>query len=382
MNAAITPCSEAELQDVVKEAASQSAPFRISGGGTRANIGQPVAGQTLSTNALSGVDLYDPGALTLVVGAGTSIQDIEDTLAGEQQMLAFEPMDHRSLLGTNGAPTIGGVVAGNVSGPRRLQAGACRDALLGVRFVDGRGRQLKSGGRVMKNVTGLDLARLMCGAFGTLGVLSQVALKVLPRPERAATLVIDNLADAATVKVFCKALSTPFEVSGAASIDGRAYLRLEGLDVQVGDRLTRLREYLDEGGEVIDGDAHHALWRNIRDVRHFADTGGSIWRVSVKPTDAPRLLTTVQRELDAKTSLDWGGGLVWIQVPQETSESAAGVIRSAIGQGHATLIRASTELRQKTPVFQPESARLTKISTQLRAQFDPHNILNPGLMAA
>ena len=179
----MTPETEAELAAIITGA---EGPLRIEGGGTRP-IGGASNGARLSTSAMTGVELYEPGALTLVVRAGTPLDEVEATLAAEGQRLAFEPMDHRGLLGTSGTPTIGGVVAANVSGPRRIQAGACRDFLLGVRFVDGQGRIIRNGGRVMKNVTGYDLVRLMAGSYGTLGVLTEVALKVLPAPRATGT---------------------------------------------------------------------------------------------------------------------------------------------------------------------------------------------------
>ncbi|GIX12864.1 MAG: hypothetical protein KatS3mg118_0823 [Paracoccaceae bacterium] len=228
---ALRPGSEAELAEILKGA---NAPLRILGGGTCAAVGNPVAGRPLSVAGLAGITLYEPGALTLVARAGTPLAEIEATLAAEGQMLAFEPPDWRRLMGSGGAATIGGTVAMNRSGPRRVAAGAARDMLLGLRFVTGTGSIVKSGGRVMKNVTGYDLARLVAGSHGTLGVITEVALKVLPRPEAAATLVLHGLDDARAVAAMTAALATPWEVSGAAHLpqgpwDGPAtLLRLEG----------------------------------------------------------------------------------------------------------------------------------------------------------
>ncbi|MEE8456313.1 MAG: FAD-binding protein, partial [Limibaculum sp.] len=215
----LTPGDEAELAEAVAEAAGTGTPLEIRGGGTRAGVGRPVqASRTLSTAGLSGITLYEPEALTLVVKAGTPVAEVEAALAAQGQLLPFEPMDHRALLDAQGEPTIGGVVACGVSGPRRIQAGACRDAMLGVRFVNGRGEAVKSGGRVMKNVTGYDLVKLMCGSHGTLGVLSEISFKVLPKPERAVSLVIEGLDDAAAVAVLGQAMTSPFDVTGAAHV--------------------------------------------------------------------------------------------------------------------------------------------------------------------
>jgi len=211
-----TPTSESAIKDAVLEAKAANAPLRIIAGGTRGQIGKPgEIAQALDISGLSGITRYEPGSLTLEAKAGTPLHEIEAALASEGQMLAFEPMDHRPLLGTTGEPTIGGVVACNISGPRRFLSGACRDYLLGVRFVDGQGRVIANGGRVMKNVTGLDLTKLACGAYGTLGILTEVALKVLPRLERAATLQFTNVTDDEAVRLFCRAVTTPVEVSGA-----------------------------------------------------------------------------------------------------------------------------------------------------------------------
>ncbi|MBS4010810.1 MAG: FAD-binding protein, partial [Roseovarius sp.] len=210
----MTPKTEADLAEIIRGA---EGPLRIEGGGTRP-IGALSNGARLSTAGLRGITLYEPGALTLVAQAGTPLAEIEAALDAEGQRLAFEPMDHRGLLGTQGTPTIGGVVAANVSGPRRIQAGACRDFLLGVRFVDGRGQIVKNGGRVMKNVTGYDLVKLMAGSYGTLGVLTEVALKVLPRPRSMGMLRIEGLSDAVAVTALCRALASPYEVTGAVHL--------------------------------------------------------------------------------------------------------------------------------------------------------------------
>ena len=210
------PESEAELAEMI---AGAREAFHIRGGGTRA-IGVTTAPQVLETGGLAGITLYEPGALTLVARAGTPLGEIEAALAAEGQRLAFEPMDHRGLLGTQGAPTIGGVVAANVSGPRRVQAGACRDFMLGVRFVDGTGTVVKNGGRVMKNVTGYDLVKLISGSWGTLGVLTEVSLKVLPQPETAACVMIDGLSEAEAQEVMSRAITSPFEITGASHAPG------------------------------------------------------------------------------------------------------------------------------------------------------------------
>jgi len=375
----ISPTSEAELSEAI---AGAKGPLRVQGGGTRA-IGRPVTGEVLSVTGLSGIELYEPGALTIVAKAGTPLAEVEAALAAENQRLPFEPMDHRGLLGTTGTPTIGGVVAANASGPRRIQAGACRDSLIGVRFVDGQGNILKNGGRVMKNVTGYDLVKLMAGSWGTLGVLSEVSFKVLPGVAARASLMIDGLSDAQAAQALATALGSPFEVTGAAHLpEGPTgapvtMLRLEGFADSVAYRTEELRALLAPFGAVrVEDDPEKVIadWAAVRDVAGFHGQTGDVWRLSVKPSDAPG----IAERLDGRVQYDWGGGLIWALVPEGTD------IRPALGRfdGHATLIRASEATRSSLAVFQPEPAPLAALTKGLRAKFDPRGILNPGLMDA
>ena len=326
----MTPETEDALAQIIKGA---DGPLRISGGGTRP-IGR-FNGAVLSMAKMSGITLYEPGALTLVAKAGTPVAEIEKTLAAENQRLAFEPMDHRALLGTKGTPTIGGVVAANVSGPRRISVGAARDFMLGVRFVDGAGNIIKNGGRVMKNVTGYDLVRLMTGAYGTLGVLTEVSLKVLPDVEGQTTLVLDGLDDVTAIAAMSAALGSPYEVTGVAHdpAAGKTRFRLEGFKNSVAYRAGELAKVLAKFGTATDAETD---WAAIRDVTAFADQSGDVWRVSVKPSDAAGLVA----RMGAKAvQYDWGGGLIWALTPEGTD------LRARLGslRGHATLVRAAPE---------------------------------------
>ncbi|SER67163.1 glycolate oxidase FAD binding subunit [Tranquillimonas rosea] len=371
----LRPENEDELAEMVRGAAG---PLRIEGGGTR-----PVGvttGEVLSTAGLSGITLYEPGALTLVARAGTPVAEVEAALAAEGQRLPFEPMDHRALMGTGGAPTMGGMAAANASGPRRIQAGACRDSLIGVRFVDGTGAVVKNGGRVMKNVTGYDLVKLMAGARGTLGVLSEVAVKVLPRPAAQVTLRLRGLDAGRAVQAMSAALGSPYEVTGAAhrgqGAAAETLLRLEGFESQIAHRRAALSELMAPYGAVEvedDGAAGDALWREIRDVSGLAAAEEDVWRVSVRPSDAPE----AARRLEAARLLfDWGGGLIWAATDPglDLRAALAGVA------GHATLVRAAPETHAALGTFAPEAPPLAAISHGLRARFDPRGILNPGLM--
>ncbi|MFD0910394.1 glycolate oxidase subunit GlcE [Ruegeria arenilitoris] len=363
------PESESELAEIV---AGLNGPVRIKGGGTRGVDGPD---QVLSTEGLRGITLYEPGALTLVAQAGTPLAEIEAALEAEGQQLAFEPMDHRALLGFTGAPTIGGVVAGNVSGPRRIQAGACRDFLLGVRIVDGQGQVIKNGGRVMKNVTGYDLVKLMAGSWGTLGVLTEVSLKVLPKPEASATLAIPAKDAVTAVRILSEALKSPFEVTGAAydPQQQRALIRIEGFAESVSYRTGRLQTLLGQFGAVDPVEPSDALWQTVRDAADFADTPGDVWRISVKPGDAPEIAARAEAD---QTLFDWGGGLIWALVPAGTD------LRARIGafSGHATLVRAGADTLARLGRFQPESQVIAALTQGIRQKFDPRGVFNPGLM--
>ena len=357
----LSPATEDDLAEAIRSA---TGPLSIRGGNTR---GLAPEGTPLSTASLTGITLYEPGALTIVAKAGTPVAEIEAALAAENQMLAFEPMDHRPLLGTSGEPTIGGVIATNTSGPRRVQAGAARDFLLGVRFVDGSGKILKNGGRVMKNVTGYDLARLMCGAHGTLGVLTEVSLKTLPKPEATATLTYPDTDLATATRLFTTAMKSPFEVTGAARLpDGRALIRLEGFTDQVAYRTQRLTETLSKFG-VPETDTNPTIWPDIRDVTTFANKEGDLWRLSITPSDLPRTADALGGDI----LTDWAGGRLWVLTDLGTDLRAkfSGI------PGHATLVRGTGH-----PRFHPEPAPLARMAAGLRAKFDPRGILNPGLM--
>ncbi|MBT0959371.1 FAD-binding protein [Alphaproteobacteria bacterium KMM 3653] len=358
----MTPTTEAELAEAIGAATS---PLRIKGGGTRV---MPGAGEGLSTRGLSGISLYEPGALTVVAGAGTPLAEVEAALEAEGQMLPFEPGVMRGLLGTHGEPTIGGAVACNASGPRRVQLGACRDFLIGLRFVDGAGRVLKNGGRVMKNVTGYDLVKLLCGSYGTLGVISEVAFKVLPKPETTATLIWRGGTFAEDLQVMTEALCSPFGVTGAArGHDGDVLIRVEGMAGSVAYRSAQLRLLAGRAAARIETDAsaNDALWRDIRDVTCFAGQPGRIWRTSVKPSDMPAIAALPHRHM-----VDWGGGLIWT-LTEENIDLRAQIT----APGHSTLLRGCG-----APLFHPEPPPIAALSAGLRAKFDPRGILNPGLM--
>lgn len=388
--ATLNPASEAEAAQLVLEARAKGQKLDIAGGGSRAGLGRPPRGDArLSTAGMSGIVFYEPAEMVICAETGTALAEVEALIAQRGQMLPFEPMDHRRLYGGAGEPTIGGLVAGNISGPRRISAGAARDALIGLRLVNGRGEIVKSGGRVMKNVTGLDLVKLNCGAHGTLGLVTQATFKLLPKPECEASLVIRRLEDKRAIEALSIALGSPFGISGAAHIGAgmgrefpRTFVRVEGFRSSVDYRIAALLALLAPFGakHALEDSESERLWRDIGDAAFLATpTDLAIWRVSVAPSKGADFIEKVGAHARAHF-YDWGGGLVWLS--SEASPGAAAVIRAALAPlgGHATLIRAPDELRANIDVFEPLSAPLMRIVKGVKAAFDPDGVFNSGRM--
>ena len=387
----LAPESEAEAAALVADA---KATLRLCGGGTRATLGRAIqTAATFTSRRMTGVTLYEPAEMVVGARAGTPLAEIEAVLAAKNQMLSFEPMDHRPLLGTDGEPTIGAIAAGNISGPRRVFAGAARDSLIGVRLVNGKGEIIKSGGRVMKNVTGLDLVKVQAGAMGTLGLLTEVIFKVIPRPPAMTTLVYGALDDALANALMCAAMGTPFEITGAAHLPAgvgrdtaRTLLRLEGFTEQLDYRTGRLRELFAAYGvpEQIDAPDATTLWQEVRDVLPLVEPREhAVWRISVPPRAGAALAATLAEVLPIRVLYDWSGGLVWLATP-ESEDAGATVIRAAVHEtgGHATLVRGSPELRGRIEVFAPEPMAVAKLAAAIKAAHDPKGLFNPGLMYA
>lgn len=391
---ATEPGTEAEACERVRAAAARAERLRIVGGGTKAGLGRPAQDEaSLSSRGLTGVTLYEPAEMVIGARAGTPLSEVEALLASRGQMLPFEPMDYRGIFGTAGEPTIGAVAAINNSGPRRINAGAARDSLIGVRFVNGKGEAIKSGGRVMKNVTGLDLVKLMAGAHGTLGLLTEVTFKVLPANERVATLVFAGLDDAKAIEALAAALGSPFEPTGAAHLpagrgagQARTLVRIEGFSDSIEYRLGELRRLLKRFGdpETVDGEEGAALWRGVRDAAPLAEPrGDALWRVSTAPSRGPALTAAVAARCEARWFYDWGGGLIWLAT-SAAGDAGAGAVRGAVAAqgGHATLVRAPDAVRAAVPVFEPLSEPLMRVTTGIKAAHDPAAIFNPGRMYA
>jgi glycolate oxidase FAD binding subunit len=387
-----TPRDEQDASAIIREASEKGTLLSVSGQGTKAAMGRPnQTDASISSAAMSGVTLYEPAEMVIAAHSGTPVSEVVRTLAAKGQQLPFEPMDYRPLLGSKGEPTIGAVAAMNISGPRRIMAGAARDSLIGVRFVNGRGEVVKSGGRVMKNVTGLDLVKLMAGSWGTLGFLTEVTFKVLPKQERMATLVLRGLDDRQAIEALSQALGSPFDVTGAAHIPSKdrqgasTLIRLEGFSVSVDYRLNELKRLLKRVTymDILEGRGAEALWQSVRDATMFTGADRAIWRVSTAPTRGPDFITHVARSLEAQWFYDWGGGLTWIATPVD-GDAGASIMREATHEfgGHATLVRAPAEVRSSIDVFEPQADAIMTLTKGIKASFDPAGILNPGRMYA
>ncbi|MCB1377678.1 MAG: FAD-binding protein [Alphaproteobacteria bacterium] len=379
MSDSLKPSSEAELAEIID---ASDAPFEVTGTATKRGLGRPVqAARTLDLSGFTAVHAYEPEELILEAGAGATRTEIEALIDGRGQQFAFEPPDLSALLGSANAGTIGGMVACNLAGPRRIKAGAARDHVLGVRGVSGQGAIFKAGARVVKNVTGYDLPKLMTGSHGTLAAMTSITLKVLPKPETEETLVLTGLDDRTAVAAMSLAMQSSCEVSGAAHIPGEAtYLRLEGIAVSVADRRDTLARRLGRPVQVLAAQSSAAKWQSIRDGLPLADgTERQVWRLSVTPSEAPGIVATLRSKIDLRYYFDWAGGLVWLDVPPSDDASAT-VIRAACPRGHATLIRASAAVRSHVEVFQPQAAALAALSARVKASFDPRHLLNPGRM--
>jgi glycolate oxidase FAD binding subunit len=400
----LRPAVDWELASVISDAAERGWPLEISGSGSKRGIGRPMqTAAEVTTRAMRGVTLYEPSELVMSARAGTLVAEIEAELAKHGQMLAFEPLDLGALFsGQPGQGTIGAVFATNLSGARRISAGAARDHLLGLKAVTGRGESIKSGGRVMKNVTGYDVGRGLAGSWGTLAVMTEVTFKVLPVPEAIATLILSGLPDEIGVEVLCSALGTPYEVSGAVHLQqgpaGRLWhsalkslgtsvtaLRIETFASSVAYRTEKLKTLLQPYGEihVLDTPASQAFWDEMRQLSVLTDSTVPLWRISTEPRSGPKVVAAIAQYMPVEAVYDWSGGLVWLLVPASADAGATDVRRViALHGGHATLIRAEAPVRASIDVFQPLDAAVERLTRRLKASFDPAGILNRGRMYA
>jgi glycolate oxidase FAD binding subunit len=385
----LRPKKESDLIDIVQEALAAKSPLELIGTATKRGLGRAM--QTAATLDLSGfskVTLYEPEELVITAGAGARLEKIRKLISAKDQEFAFEPPDLSRLLGSDHAGTLGGMLACNLSGPRRLKAGAARDHILGVSGVSGRGEAFKAGGRVVKNVTGYDVPKLMAGSFGTLAALTSVTFKVLPKAASEETLVIEDLSEDAAVAAMCLAMQSSCEISGAAHLPqalaggtAKTLLRLEGVPPSIAYRRDKLAGLLKaKAMHRLEGAASRAQWIAIRDVHPLADQQNrSVWRLSVPPAEGARVTSSLPLELEARWFYDWAGGLIWIDLPPG-ADAAAPAIRAAVREGHATLIRSSEMIRANVAVLQPQAPALGALARRVKTAFDPLGIFNPGRM--
>ena len=392
----LKPRDAKDVEAAVQWALAEGKTLEVLGQGTKRGIGRAAQWDlSLDLSDLSGVTLYEPEELVLSARAGTPIAEIEALLARNNQELAFEPMDYGPVFGAApGRGTIGGTLAANLSGPRRIKAGAARDHFLGFTAVSGRGETFKSGGRVVKNVTGYDLCKLLAGSYGTLAVMTDVTVKVLPRAETEQTVLVLGLDDAAAIRAMSAAMNSSNDVSGAAHFpapiaaslqaeSGRSItaLRLEGVAPSVAHRRRALEALLKPLGEiaVLEEAASREAWRVIRNVMPFTGGARALWRISVAPSRGHEVVAAIGE--GAEYFYDWAGGLIWAALPAEDDGGAARV-RAALKGGHATLIRAPAAIRAAVPVFEPQDAGLAALSKRVKESFDPKGVLGPGRMYA
>jgi glycolate oxidase FAD binding subunit len=410
----VKPRDAAEVEQAIQWAMAGGKTLEVVGRGSKRPIGRAAQwDMALDLSGLSGVTLYEPAELVLSAKAGTSLAEIEALLSASGQELAFEPVDYGPLLGTAaGSATIGGVLAGNLSGPRRVKAGAARDHFLGVTAVSGRGETFKSGGRVVKNVTGYDLCKLLAGSWGTLAAMTDVTIKTLPRAETERTVLVRGLDDATAGKVMTAVMGSYADASAAAHLPqalakriaetataGAAVtaFRIEGVAPSVAHRHALMdalvAHLLEESAQpraqlaTLEEASSRALWRAIRDVTPFAaaePTGArDVWRISTAPAHGASVGRALVERAEAEVLYDWAGGLIWAALPS-SDDARSRLVRSLMAEsgGHATLIRAPAAVRAAVDVFEPEAPALSVLTRRVREGFDPRGVLNPGRMWA
>ena len=405
MSETLKPETAEQVLDAVKWAAASESQLAVKGQGSKEGFGRAVeADCRLDLSGLTGIGCYEPNELFMTAGAATTLAEIEAALRQNNQQMAFEPADLGILLGGEGdAGTIGGAIACNLAGSRRIKAGAARDHFLGFNAVSGRGETFKSGGTVVKNVTGFDLSKLIAGSFGTLAVMTEVTFKVLPAPEKTRTVLVLGLSDQDAMKAMAKALGSSHEVSGAAHLPeaaakrskvshvagaGRSVtaFRVEGPGPSGEHRCRALTALLGGGASVEELHSENSalLWREICDVRLLdgdGENGRQVWRLSVPPMNGAGVAEQLTAVTGASVFYDWGGGLIWLTM-DATPDAGHETVRRAVeaASGHATLVRAGADVRNRVPVFEPQTGALREITARIKEGFDPKGILNPGRM--
>jgi glycolate oxidase FAD binding subunit len=399
----LEPSDAKQIAEMISWVVAEGDTLEIVAGGTKRALGRPMkTDHVLDVSRLSGIVEYEAAELVLTAQPGEPLALINAELAKKRQMLAFEPPDWRALLGSEGEPTLGGVIACNLAGSRRVRAGSARDYILGFSAVNGFGEIWKAGGKVVKNVTGYDMCKLQAGAYGTLSALTEVTVKVMPKPETACTIVLHGLADDVAIPLLANALNSPFEVSGAAHLPASAarrskvsvvaaglgaatVMRLEGPRPSVVYRTTALESLVGRGARLNEAETE-AFWSEIGAVQPFLAQGSRIvWRLCPTPSEASSVAYSILSALQsAEFYFDWGGGLIWLSLDAEEAgpDAGAGIVRPVVktSGGHATLVVAPDAIRASVPVFEPLSAGLAQLTARVKSGFDPRGVLNPGRM--
>jgi glycolate oxidase FAD binding subunit len=399
----LEPSDAKQIAEMISWVVAEGDTLEIVAGGTKRALGRPMkTDHVLDVSRLAGIVEYEAAELVLTAQPGEPLASINAELAKKRQMLAFEPPDWRSLLGVEGEQTLGGVIACNLAGSRRVRAGSARDYILGFSAVNGFGEIWKAGGKVVKNVTGYDMCKLQAGAYGTLSALTEVTIKVMPKPETACTIVLHGLADDVAIPTLANALNSPFEVSGAAHLPASAArrskvsvvaaglgaataMRLEGPRPSVVYRTTALESLVGRGARLNEAETE-AFWSEVGAVQPFLAQGSRIvWRLCPTPSQAPSVAHSILSALQsAEFYFDWGGGLIWLSLDSEEAgpDAGAGIVRPVVKRagGHATLVVAPEAVRASVPVFEPLSAGLAQLTARVKSGFDPRGVLNPGRM--
>ena len=388
-----------DLVEAIQSAQRTNKSIALQGAGTKTKLGRHVVqDHILSLKDLTGVTLYEPEELVLSARAATPLAEIEMLLAQNNQQLAFEPIDYASLFDQSGnSGTVAGALAINASGPRRIKAGAARDHLLGFSAVTGRGETIKSGGRVMKNVTGFDLSKLLCGSYGTLAALTDITIKVTPKSETEKTIILFNHSERECLNLLRKAAASPHEVSGLCMVPSGAMegfdqnlaaLRLEGPEISVASRCDSLCHGLVENDIdrlLLNEKASRLFWQKIKNFEPIIAHNGQVWRISVAPRDGRDIIESLQSAgLPIQGYFyDWVGGLIWLAV-DSAPHAYAQIIRSIVDQkgGHCTLIRADIKTRETVDVFHPQSTVLAQLTSRIKFSFDPACVLERGRLRA
>jgi glycolate oxidase FAD binding subunit len=391
----LAPQTEQDVAEAVRSAAAEKCALEIVGHGSKRTLGSPVRATTqMSLTALRGVVDYAPEEMTLTVKPGTLYSEIEPLMAQRKQRLAFEPPDLGMILeGVSSFGSVGGIVAANIAGPRRRSTGAVRDHVLGFTAVNGRAEIFTAGGKVVKNVTGYDLPKLLTGSFGTLALMTEITLRVNPAPETECTVAVFGADDVVAMKLMQMAIASPHEVAGAAHLPrgvnslgpgAVTLIRLEGFAPSVDYRAGLLTELLKNHGRVerIAAESSQRLWAMVRDAMPLAGTR-PLWRISIAPAAGAQAAAAITQKLNAEYFYDWGGGLIWLAVNGDVADAGTQAVREVVAAmgGHATLIRAPETIRAVVPVFQPQPAAIAALQHRVKTAFDPQNVLNPFRMS-